>query len=237
MMKSFLSAILALLLASPAAAQTASVSNSGANSTVLMAPVTQSSPPDGTVWYDSAAKALVTQFNGLAQYHSTVIFVATADKTVTNTSAATSIIGTGVGSITLPANFLVAGKTLRISIGGVFSTLLTPGNLTIVVKLGSTTIASSTISNILASASNNAFQGAGTITCRSAGASGSVSMNGNVNYDTGVLTRGFAALNNSGSTVTLDTTASQTLDITVQWATASASNSIKATTATVEILD
>ena len=40
------------------------------------------------------------------------IFVSTADGSVLNTATETSIIGTGVGSLTLPANFFLRRVSL-----------------------------------------------------------------------------------------------------------------------------
>lgn len=161
-------------------------------------------------------------------------FMATASTTIANSSVETTAIPTGVGTLSLPANFFSAGTVIRLKGGGIFSTLITPGNLTVKMKLGSTTIASVVISNLLAAASNNAFDFEGTIICRSTGAGGTVMATGFITYDTGTLLRGVGALNNAGGATTVDTTAVQTIDVTVQWQTANASNSITTTIATVE---
>lgn len=207
------------------------------NTIIQMQTTANASPADGNVWYDSTQKALMVSLDGITQNMSTVLFTGTATKTIVNTGTETSSIPTGVGTLTIPANFLVAGKTLRLSGGGIFSTLLTPGNLTIKMKLGATVIASNVVSNLLASASNNAFQFSATITCRTTGATGTILVDGNASYDTGTLSRGFAALNNTGSATSIDTTASQLIDVTLQWTTASTSNTISTTNARVEVLN
>jgi hypothetical protein len=70
-----------------------------------------------------------------------IVFSGTADKTVANTTTETSLIPTGVGSVTLPANAFSAGKILKIYLCGRYSTKGTPaGNITVILKLGSTTI-------------------------------------------------------------------------------------------------
>jgi hypothetical protein len=43
------------------------------------------------------------------------LFAATADKTVANTTTETSLVGTGVGTLTLPANCLTAGRSVRVT--------------------------------------------------------------------------------------------------------------------------
>lgn len=166
------------------------------------------------------------------------LFTGTADKTVANTSSETSgVPAAGTGSMTLPANFFDVGRSIRIKGGGIFSTLITPGNLTVKVKYGSTVMASVTIGNLLASATNNAFDFECTITCRTTGASGTATTAGLISYETGTLARGMAALNNTGATATIDTTAAALIDVTVTWATANASNTLTTTTASMEILN
>lgn len=202
----------------------------------LAAVTALSTKVEGDFWNDSTQKCQTYYSDGVVQYASTTLFAQTATATVANTTTPTTLFSTGIGTLTLPANFWIAGKTISINMGGVFSTFTVPGNVTIAVKLGSVTIATGTITNILASATNNAFMGFLDITCRTTGATGTVMCNGNVNYDTGTLARGFLALNNSGATATIDTTASQAIDVQITWATANAANTISATTARVEVL-
>lgn len=52
---------------------------------------------------------------------SPVLYTATADGTVGNTVTPTSIIGTGVGTVTIPANFLTAGSTIKFKSFGTFT--------------------------------------------------------------------------------------------------------------------
>lgn len=162
------------------------------------------------------------------------MFVGTSGVTIVNSSAETSAIPAGVGTTTIPANVAVAGTLFRLKGGGIFSTLITPGNLTVKIKLGSVAVASVVISNLLASASNNAFDFEGIVIVRSTGASGTVVSSGWITYEIGVLTRGVAALNNAGATSTIDFTAGQAIDVTVQWQTANSANSITTTMATIE---
>src|SRR6202000_3194308 len=147
----------------------------------------------------------------------------------------TTLLGTGRGTKTLAANTMTVGKVINLIGGGVFSSGISPGNLTIKVKLGSVVLASGTLTNLLTSATNEAFQFACTITTRTIGATGTVVVNGNFTYEsTNALTRGFLALTNAGATSTIDTTATQTLDITVTYASATG-NSITTNISTIEI--
>lgn len=221
-------------------APTGATRNYAANFNGVVGYVAISAPgtlAEGMMWADSTQKAEIGFIDGIKQSRVGCIFTQTATQTIANTGTETSLFGTGIGTLTLPANFFVIGKTVRIMGAGVFSSLITPGNVTIKIKLGSTVIATGTITNILASASNNAFEFMGEITCRTTGASGTVMVNGNTDYDTGVLAQGTLSLNNAGATTTIDTTASQILDVTFTWATANASNTISTTTASVEVLN
>lgn len=166
------------------------------------------------------------------------LFVGTATKTVANTSSETTIFPSSfVGGLTVPANFWSVGSSIKIRCGGVFSTFVTPGNLTVNVKLGGVTIATVVIAALLASANNNGWTGEMIVTCRSAGASGTVVCDGLISYAATSITRNFADLDNNGATSTVDTTAATALDITVTWATASTSNTISCVTSSVEVIN
>jgi len=192
-----------------------------------------------------SGKVLTSDANGGADWKTTVtptvsaLFTNSATKTVTNTVTETTIIGSGSGSLVLPANYLTSGRQLRILIGGIYSTpAITPGTLTIKIKLGSTVIASGTASGLLTSATNAAFSGSAKIVCLTTGAAGSLVIDGSVNYSVGNnLARFVLDLNNTGNSVTLDTTASQTLDVTVTWDTANASKSVTGTQVSVEVVN
>lgn len=157
------------------------------------------------------------------------LFAQTADKSVTNTLTETSIVGTGTGSLTLPANFWTVGRTVRITMSGVYSTVAVTGDtVTIKVKYGSTVIASQATTSLLAGATNLFWWADALITCRSIGASGTVQISGGVTYQTGVSgTIVENELNNSAGTTTIDTTASALLDVSVTHSAANASNTVK----------
>lgn len=197
------------------------------------------SPVEGDMWADSTQKAEIAYIGAIKQVRTGVIFTQTADKTVTNTTTETSIIGTGVGTMTLPANLLVAGKTIRLRIGGVYSTpIASTPSLVIKVKFASTVIATVTTSGLLSGATTLEFDGEVLITCRTTGASGTVMVHGDIEYATGVGgTISVDSLNNAGATTTVDTTASSLLDVTVIWDTATSTRIAKSTITTVEILN
>ncbi len=166
-----------------------------------------------------------------------VLFTSTADATVDGSASTTetTIIGTGVGSLTLPANFFVAGKTIRLSVRGKHTSSAAPPNLTIKVKLGSTVIGTT-----------GAFADkAGTdeeililyyITCRTTGSSGTVYGMGENMHHEGTNVADVYGMGNT-TTTTINTTTSQVVDCTAQYASTKAGNSITGVICTLEVLN
>lgn len=162
-------------------------------------------------------------------------FAQTADQTIANTTTETTCFGSGVGALTLPANELVVGKTIRIKLVGRISTSATPGSVTVKLKLGSAVIASRTFTPS-ANLAGRHLQIEAVITCRSTGVSGTVMGQGLttiVFLDTTTLGHYMQAT----SPTTVDTTISQAIDVTWDWGTASASNTVTFTNAEVELLE
>jgi hypothetical protein len=178
------------------------------------------STTDGALWNDTNAKTLTQYTSGIKQWVDGSIFVQTADKTIANTVTETTILGTGDGTLTLPANFFVAGKTIKFDIQGYHSSTGNP-TVTVKIKLGGTVIATGTGSS--GNGSTDGFTIAGTITCRTTGAGGTVVAAGFYDeWHTNGLKIGLVQT----GTTTIDTTTSQVLDITVTWGTAAAGNTI-----------
>lgn len=157
-----------------------------------------------------------------------LVYMATASKTVGNTSAETTGLGTGTGlyasgaTVTIPANVLKAGMNVVGTGGGVYTTpAISVGNVTVRMKVGGTTVASAVISALVGGITNGAFQFDSVIAVQAAGSSGSAVAVGTVNFATAAGGRLFFDLTNGGSPVTVDTTVSNVVDVTVQWATAS----------------
>lgn len=177
-----------------------------------------------TLSTDAARKDYVDSSAGFG------LFTSTADKTLTNSSTETSVISTGIGSMTLAANFLTVAKRISIVIGSIISTT-TPSvvNLTIKIKYGSTVLATAIITNLPTSLTSGDLSITANATCRTTGATGSISINGAVIYNIGTVTNGFVSLSNTGVPITIDTTTSNLLDITATWATAATGNTLLTT--------
>lgn len=193
------------------------------------------SPAAGELWNDSTQKGLQGFLAGIKQVLVGVIFTSTASATVANSVAETSIIGTGVGTLTLPANFFVVGKTIRVRVRGIMSITGTP-NITVKVKLGSTVIVSTGVVAAAGTVANNLFDVVVDIICRSVGASGTVMGTGGFTYQKSTLvpaTLGMVAT----AAVVVDTTASQVVGATVEFGTADAGNTISGQVTSVEVLN
>jgi hypothetical protein len=160
------------------------------------------------------------------------IWTQTQAVTVANTAAETTVIGTGVGNLTLPANWFVAGRTLQISLNGYHSAVSNP-NLQIRVKLGSTVLLD-TGSVPTANSANAGLTVSGAITCLTTGVSGTFNADG-IYGESGVGAGIFGMVNTAP--VTVNTTTTQTINITVQWDTASSGDSFTAGTVVIKAVN
>lgn len=162
-----------------------------------------------------------------------VIFVSTQDFLVQNTTTISTITaGYGVGSLTLSANALTQGKSVNFFAVG-YSSSAASATLNVRVSFGTTTILNSgavTINSSIGAVANVPFRIDGTITTRATGSSGTVM---------GQLTWRHDTKNSSGladsvvelspstlTTTTIDTTASQLINVSFQWGAASTSNGL-----------
>lgn len=194
-------------------------------------------PNEGEWWNDSARKAWVSRIDGVNQTWLGVIFAATANGQVANTTTETTLIGSGVGTLTLPANFLVAGKTIRLTAAGIFSTQLVPVALNIRFKLGSTVIIA-TGAQVPSGATTNRFWWVEVLlTCRTTGVTGTVIAQGSFFHGEATGLTAFSWEMVNVSVITLDTTASQIVDLSAQWnAGVAAADDIRSTNVAAEIL-
>ncbi len=187
-------------------------------------------PSSGYIWHDSTQKTVQGFFAGVKQSVSTVLFSQTANATNNVQTTSTTILGTGIGTKTLPASFFSIGKTLRITIRGFFTR--TSGTLGVTVLLGATTVGAS-VAATPGGASNEEFEIIIDIACRTIGASGTVMTQGRfLNLANGAVTA--LGIVSTGTT-TIDTTASQTIDVKTVWS--AGFQSMTTTNCTIEILN
>lgn len=156
------------------------------------------------------------------------LFTQTANSVpVSGTTAETSVINGGVGSLTIPANGFVVGDSFNASLSGVMNAANNQ-TIRIRVKAGSIILLDSGVQNLTSSIINDTWTMGIDFTIRQIGAAGVASIasfgrfsyaktnNGNV--------EGFGM--NTINSTTFDTTVSNTLSITVQWGSNNAGNSI-----------
>lgn len=159
------------------------------------------------------------------------LFSQTGNSTpITNTTSELSLIDGGVGTLSVPANSFKVGDSFSANFSGLLSSL-NNAELTINVKSGSVILATSG-RQILPSTSNDVWLLNLSFTVRQIGAANTASIiTIGTFYDikqSNGQQQGFSFI--SANTTTFDTTTSNTLDVTAQWQSASASNSIYSNT-------
>lgn len=156
------------------------------------------------------------------------LFAQTANSTpVSGTTVETSLINGGVGTLTVPANGFVVGDTFKADMSG----LMDASNnetIRIRVKAGSIVLLDSGVQVLTSGISSDIWTLTLDFTIRQIGAAGvaSIASFGRFTYSktNNDTVQGFG-LNTINST-TFDTTVSNTLDVTVQWGSNNAENSI-----------
>jgi len=155
------------------------------------------------------------------------LFAQTASSTtITATTSELTLIGSGVGSLTVPANGFQVGDSFRLDMGGVMSAH--NGNtITIKLKSGSVILGSSGALT-MPSITNQVWYLTTTFTIRAIGAAGVASIVSLSQFHilkaASGTQEGFAW--NVVNSTTFDTTTSNTLNITAQFSTNNANNSI-----------
>ncbi len=135
--------------------------------------------------------------------------------TVTGTTE-TSIIGTGVGALTIPANAFKVGDSFHGKIGGIISDTANGDDITLRIKTGATLLASTGVFALdTTAAAGEGWEMELDFTIATLGATGSICTNGNFAYtktgDKKVSGTVFQDVQ------PIDTTIANTLDVTVEW--------------------
>ena len=156
------------------------------------------------------------------------LFAQTGDSTpITGTTVETSLINGGVGTLTVPANAFSVGDSFRAMMGGMMDAANNE-TIRIRVKAGSIVLLDSGFQNLGSSVIDDVWSLNIDFTIRQIGAAGVASLVsiGSFHYlktnNASVQGFGFNTINNT----TFDTTVSNTLDITAEWGTNNAGNSI-----------
>jgi hypothetical protein len=146
---------------------------------------------------------------------------------VTGTTAESSLIGTGVGSLSIPANGFKVGDSFRAIFGGVMNAVNNQ-TIRVRVKAGAITLLDSGVQALTNSIVNDIFTLNIDFTIRQLGVPGvaSIVSIGSFHYvkTSNASTQGFAF--NVVNNTTFNTTISNTLNVTVEWGSANAGNNI-----------
>ena len=156
------------------------------------------------------------------------LYAQTANSTtVTNTTTETTLIGSGVGTLTVGANQFAVGDSFRADLAGVMDA---QNNETLRVKLkaGSIVLVDSGFQNLGSAITGDVWSLSVNFTIRALGTPGvaSIVSLGTFNYvktNNGTV-EGFSF--NSVNNTTFDTTVSNTLNVTVEWGAANVGNTI-----------
>ena len=156
------------------------------------------------------------------------IFVQTANSTpVAATTVETTIINGGIGSLSIPANGFSVGDSFKAEFGGVMNASNNE-TIRIKVKAGSIILLDSGVQSLTSSIINDIWDLNIDFTIRQIGTTGvaSIMSIGRFSYakinNATIQSFAFQTLNNT----TFDTTINNTLDVTVQWGSNNAGNSI-----------
>jgi len=149
-------------------------------------------------------------------------------------SVATNLIGTDVGSNTIPSGSFSPGDQLLTKISGVYNTLSNSQNITLKVLLNTTELLS--ISGTLpGGASNWVFTGESILTIKSTGSSGKCFLTGSFFMESRSLGYSLQIPLTSTSEIDINTSQSNTLYIQALWA--NSGNSLKSIQSSVQLLN
>lgn len=156
------------------------------------------------------------------------LFAQTANSTpVTGTDVETSLLNGGVGSMSVPANGFAVGDSFNAALSGVMDAANNQ-TIRIRVKAGSVILLDSGVQSLSNAIIDDIWTLSIDFTIRQIGAAGvaSISSFGRFTYakTNNASLEGFGM--NTINSTTFDTTVSNTLDITVQWGSDDADNSI-----------
>jgi hypothetical protein len=144
------------------------------------------------------------------------LYAQTVQSATINTAPEQSIIGTGVGTLSVPANGFSVGDSFHGKIGGKINATGGGGRSEIIlrIKTGATVLATTGVFD-LDTATNQGWECELDFTLATIGATGSICTNGNFAYTKDGSRQVFGYIFQDVQPI--DTTVANTLDITVEW--------------------
>jgi hypothetical protein len=161
-----------------------------------------------------------------------------ASTSVSNTASEGTLIGTTIGTVTLDANLLKIGRAARIVARGLLTTSGTPPTLNVKLKIGSVEVVTTGAQTPTASLTTRYWELDVILTCRTQGGSGTIFAQGRFLHMPAATTTAPALWEmNATATTTIDTTATQLVDVRAIWGSADAGCTITLASAWIELLN
>jgi hypothetical protein len=163
------------------------------------------------------------------------IFSQTSTVTVANTATSTTLLGTLIGSSTLPASFFAVGKTIKIFVSGTYNQDSGGQDCALQLTIGGVAVGTITFTHN-GGLTTVYYDAEFTLTCRTVGASGTLQFMGigRLNHTGSSLQNYFQVSSTSAS---INTTGTLVIDLQADWVTANAANSITASIVTATYLN
>lgn len=209
-----------------------------AATTTLKLPVSAGTPTvEGQLKNDSTQQALATYAGGLAQWPVGVCYSSTTSTTVTTCTSETTLVGSGNGTVTFPANFWKVGKSLRWTAQGNMVTNTESPSWTFRTYLGANkAVVTSAMTGAMLYNNRSAWVFNGVLTCYAVGAAGRFIGNSVFTLPTGTLaTSTYHCTMIAG--MGADTTGTLTWDLTCQASTGNANVKVSSTNIILEVLN
>lgn len=226
---------------------TASIAYLFSSSGIRLTRVNSSSIPtssiEADIWNDSRRRTIIYYVNSIQQMLSSTLYTASTNQAVSNTETETTLIGSGRGALRLPPNYMVNGKTLRLTATGLLSTQLTPPTLNVRVRLGGGTITGSAIlvtgdQTPTGSLTNVFWRVVADLVCYTSGATGTIIGQSVFEHMTGLTGNPTFWEMVTSPVITLSTTTDLTIQLTADWgAGVAAGDSMNCTNFTLESLN
>ena len=201
------------------------LANGGTNATAWTASRCVQTNAGGTALESAAAACGSGGAGGTA---GSPLFVQTASATAVTAASETTILSTGAGSLTIPTNWFTAnGTVMDVRFSGKYSTGAVPGTLQLKMKFGATVVAQTAAFTPIISVTDGVYSGFIRLVARTVGATGTIFVADGLLTTGSTITPGETIFSNPtlGTAVTVDTTATQVVDLTATWGTG-ATNSI-----------
>lgn len=190
----------------------------------LIVSVSEGTTNADTVWMLTTNETIYLNTTSLAfsqltsSFTTLVLASATATSSVTNTTTETTLTtGIGAGTLTIAANTLAVGSQVKIWGAGLFDTGPAPPTGRLRVKIGSVVILDTGNFALLANLTDRVWRLDCTFTVRTAGATGTAIAENHFEYAGSAQGPLIAAEMANSTTVTIDTTVANVLDVTWQY--------------------